>query len=297
MSSRALRRAVQARELAALSRNPPPEEVDSEDSGEDVSPPPQKQSVFALLGDDGSDPEGEDEGEEGKEESEVEREESSRDKEPVIPKQPDPTTSNKKKKKKKKKKSKAKLDPTPVSEDEIDAALRQLDLARPVAAETAGRPEEEQKFLCEILKVDSRNFDAANEMRRLFGRAALDGSEDPAGAGGPARGGGLLGRGRGGGGGGAPTGRRLTGRRNLFVQAKEEWPVVGSGGLGMEVVSSGLDGTTEFRFVHSPAYQDVQRQFMTCVASMGTALSLPLSLSLSLPLPPPLLLTPPPYAL
>lgn len=261
MSSRALRKAVRARELAALSQNPPAEE-EEEASDEDVSPPPQKPSLFALLSggdddDDGPDPK-EDSGDEA----------APQDEEPVIP---DPASTNATSKKKKKKKKKAKSKPAALDgEDEIDAALRQLDLERPVAAETdtgAG----EQESLCEVLKIDARNFDAANEMRRLFGRAALDSSDEPVGAGGPARGGGLgregMRRGRGG---GIPAARRLTGRRNPFVQAKEEWPVAGSGGLGMEVVSSGLDGTTEFRFVHSPAYQDVQRQFMMCVASMGT---------------------------
>lgn len=274
MSSRALRKALRARELAALSQNPPPAE-EEEESEDDVSPPPQKQSLFALLGDDDGDDGGDDDNiPDPKDEDDEDDEEASQDEEAVIPTHPDPATTSKKKKKKKKKKAKSKPVP-PEREDEIDVALRQLDLEQPVAAEV-DTGVGEQKSLCEVLKIDARNFDAANEMRRLFGRAALDGSDDPGGAGGPARGGGL-GRERGG---GAPTGRRLMGRRNLFVQAKEEWPVATSGGLGMELVSSGLDGTIEFRFVHSLAYRDIQRQFMMCVASMGTIPSYSLLLSL-----------------
>ena len=36
----------------------------------------------------------------------------------------------------------------------------------------------------------------------------------------------------------------------------------------MEIVHKRNDGTVEYRFVHSTAYQSVQRQFETCVASM-----------------------------
>lgn len=274
MSSRALRKALRARELAALSQNPPPAE-EEEESEDDVSPPPQKPSLFALLGDDDGDGDGDGDDDnipDPKDEDDEDDEEASQDEEPVIPTHPDPAATSKKKKKKKKK---AKSKPVPPErEDEIDAALRQLDLEQPVAAE-ADTGVGEQKSLCEVLKIDARNFDAANEMRRLFGRAALDSSDDPGVAVGPARVGGL-GRERGG---GAPKGRRLMGRRNLFVQAKEEWPVATSGGLGMELVSSGLDGTIEFRFVHSLAYRDIQRQFMMCVASMGTIPSYSLLLS------------------
>ena len=36
----------------------------------------------------------------------------------------------------------------------------------------------------------------------------------------------------------------------------------------MELVERLDDGTIEYRFVHNTVYQDVQRQFMSCVESM-----------------------------
>lgn len=129
--------------------------------------------------------------------------------------------------------------------------------------------------LCALLAINLQNLNAANEMRRLFGRAALgpnndDQTENRAGrrrgreerrhdlagavAGHDVAGGkGLLG---------------LSLRRNVFIPGKEEWPRATTGGLGMEVVRKGHGGVTEYRFVHSRSYQDVQRQFQTCVASM-----------------------------
>ena len=58
-------------------------------------------------------------------------------------------------------------------------------------------------------------------------------------------------------------------RRNLFIQGKEEWPALPSGGLTMEIVERRPNGVVEYRFVHSTTYQDVQRQFEICVASMN----------------------------
>ena len=36
----------------------------------------------------------------------------------------------------------------------------------------------------------------------------------------------------------------------------------------MEIVEKNADGTVEYRYVHNRAYQDVQSQFESCVASM-----------------------------
>jgi hypothetical protein len=240
MSGRALRKALRQRELAALSQKPEDTTQDEEEQDDDA-PPPQKPSLFALFG-------GEDEPEDEDEEEEVAVEK------PIIPKQEGASASSKKKKKKKKGKSKSAPLVQEAGEDEIDAALRILNLQRKNFGETPDVRVEESKRLSEILRVDPRNFDAANEMRRLFGRVALDGAEEH-GAGGRKR--------------AAVPARGLTGRKNTFVQAKEEWPVASSGGLGMETVSTDGDNVTEFRFVHSRAYQDVQKQFMMCVASMG----------------------------
>lgn len=247
MSGRAVRKALRQRELAALSQKSKPDSAVSDEESEEEVPPQQKQSLFALLG-------GEDEdGDAEKSDEDEEKEEALKD--PVAQKQEPTSTSSKKKKKKKKGKGKTAPSAQQEGEDEIDAALRVLNLQQRSTSAPEGRAEE-TKQLSEILCIDPRNLDATNEMRRLFGRAAIGGTDDPRGAGGRRR--------------PAAAGRGLTGRKNAFVQAKEEWPVSGSGGLGMETVATSTESVTEFRFVHSTGYQDVQRQFMMCVASMGT---------------------------
>ncbi|KAK6332927.1 hypothetical protein TWF696_002944, partial [Orbilia brochopaga] len=107
-----------------------------------------------------------------------------------------------------------------------------------------------------LLRIDPRFLDSENEMRKLFGRAAT--AREAAGAGAAGQ---------------DPRQRaqRLTsnvGRRNVFVQRGEGWPREGSGGLSMELVERKPDGTMIFQYIHSRAYQDVQRQFGECVRSM-----------------------------
>jgi len=125
------------------------------------------------------------------------------------------------------------------------------------------------KQLTSALSVDTQHLHAANEMRKLFGRAAVQGANDDEPAARPRRGqqvalaGAVAGR-------NAP-GRNLASlglRRNIFIQGKEEWPRATSGGLGMEIVGKRNDGTVEYRFVHTTAYQSIQQQFETCVAAM-----------------------------
>lgn len=139
------------------------------------------------------------------------------------------------------------------------------------------RPSEDLKRLYQLLAIDTKYLNALNEMKRLFGNVVLEG-EDAEGAG-PAQrrrrergrrhldlGGALAAR-------NSPVsrGQGLVGlalRRNVFMVGKESWPKATSGGLGMEVVERAWDLTTEYRFVHSSVYQDVQKQFHTCVESM-----------------------------
>ncbi|KAL8669716.1 MAG: hypothetical protein Q9168_005700 [Polycauliona sp. 1 TL-2023] len=163
----------------------------------------------------------------------------------------------------------------PASLDEIDLALRSLSMHSSAAQTATAVPPSHESFteMYRLLAVDSRNLNAANEMRRLFGSAVLGGENDEPGH--PRRrgrvqhldlGGALAGR-------NSPLsrGQGLSGlalRRNVFISGKEEWPKATSGGLGMELVEKLNDGTTEYRFVHNTAYQDVQRQFETCVESL-----------------------------
>ncbi len=160
--------------------------------------------------------------------------------------------------------------------DEIDLALKSL------SAKANGDPSssirvqinEANLQLYRLLAVESKHLNALNEMKRLFGNAVLENEDETADA--PRRrgrgpqqldlGAALAGRHS-----PASRGQGLAGlalRRNPFILGKEEWPKATSGGLGMELVEKMEDGTIEYRFVHSPIYQDVQRQFKTCVESM-----------------------------
>ena len=166
--------------------------------------------------------------------------------------------------------------------DEIDLALKSLSTkAKENTATTKGRPPGPDEFdlqLQHLLAVESKHLNALNEMKRLFGNVVLGNDNEDEAAAVPRR----RGRGRGprqldlAGALGARNspinrGQGLTGlalRRNFLIQGKEEWPKAAAAGLGMELVAKLDDGTTEYRFVHTQIYQDVQRQFHTCVESM-----------------------------
>ncbi|KAL8827922.1 MAG: hypothetical protein Q9170_006821 [Blastenia crenularia] len=159
--------------------------------------------------------------------------------------------------------------------DEIDLALKSLSMQSSTAGEKPAPSSSEENFpeMYRLLAIDSKNLNAANEMKRLFGNVVLEGENDePAQARRRGRmqhldlGGALAGR-------NSPVsrGQGLAGlalRRNVFIAGKEEWPKTTSGGLGMALVEKLNDGTVEYRFVHNTAYQDVQRQFETCVESL-----------------------------
>ena len=197
-----------------------------------------------------------------------------------------PKSKSKKKKKKAKKKVEQEMrsEHTPADKgrseestslDEIDLALKALS-TRPSVLEA--RPAVSSSYdtfpeMYRLFAVDSKNLNATNEMKRLFGNVVLEGDSDEPGQarrrGRPQHldlGGALAGR-------NSPVsrGQGLAGlalRRNVFMAGKEEWPKATSGGLGMELTEKLNDGTTEYRFVHNTTYQDVQRQFETCVESL-----------------------------
>ena len=161
--------------------------------------------------------------------------------------------------------------------DEIDQALKSLapkDRDDTYASSNA-KVDDGYKDLHRLLAVESKHLNALNEMKRLFGNVVLEGDDDGEA---PVRrhgrrqqrnldlGGALAAQNS-----RASRGQGLAGlalRRNVFMLGKEEWPKATSGGLGMEVVEKQNDGTTQYRFVHNTAYQDVQRQFESCVESM-----------------------------
>ena len=163
--------------------------------------------------------------------------------------------------------------------DEIDVALKSLSTksAEGSYAISYEKPNTAYEEMCRLLRVESKYLNALNEMKRLFGNVVLEADNEEAvtvGAGrrrgrGPQEldlGGALAGR-------NSPVsrGQGLAGlalRRNVFIMGKEEWPKASSGGLSMEVVGNAKHGQIEYRFVHNTAYQDVQGQFESCVASL-----------------------------
>ncbi|KAI9829097.1 MAG: hypothetical protein M1832_000120 [Thelocarpon impressellum] len=269
MSSRALRKAQRQREEElARQKEMKVDDSDEEDVEVQHAAPP-KQSLFAMLGgdeeDDEEDDEGDLEGEMGSAPNVTEADELRKQK-----------LAKKKKKKKAGPKKNVGKTSTPRADqpDDIDLALRSLAVTavRPTegASGVTSAADPELEKVSALLAVDSQHLNVANEMRRLFGRAALenDGGEAP-----PAR------RRRGhqqAGLGGAVAGHNMAGRglaalglrRNIFITGKEEWPRGTGGGLGMELVAQEDDSFTEYRIVHNGAYQDVQRQFESCRESM-----------------------------
>ena len=285
MSSRALRRAQRELEEKQIREKLAQDDQDEEESEPEVVPKTSaKPSLFAMLGD-GDDGNDEDEGEgEGEEDAEQDVVPDAGGSDHQSRSEPAPASKPSKKSKKKKKKAKAKgkaatatqSDATAKSMsdlDEIDQALLALNLtANGQAGDGSDQPgaavSEEKKQLFAALSVDTQHLHSANEMKKLFGRAALQNTEEEARHRQRGHQGGLAAAlaGR-----NAPGSRNLASlslRRNIFIQGKEEWPRATSGGLGMEIVEKRADGTVEYKFVHNRMYQDVQRQFQVCVASM-----------------------------
>ncbi|KZM19221.1 uncharacterized protein EKO05_0007320 [Ascochyta rabiei] len=276
MSSRALRRAQKEQEekelqerLARLAQEEEEEEEEEEPEEEVAPKPPSKQSLFAMLGDAGDD----EDGDEDDDDDDQEQDEPAP--KPLVQSTPAANPSRKSKKKKKRRGKNKSKTATPQADaadsglDEIDQALLALNLT---SSGKKGTDEpltpaisEETQQLFSALSIDTTHLHAANEMKKLFGRTALQHADDDEPRqrqqqGIAAR---VAGRNQ--------PGSRLTGlslRRNIFVQGKEEWPRATSGGLGMEIVEKRADGSVEYRFVHNTSYQETQRQFAVCVASM-----------------------------
>lgn len=286
MSSRALRKLQREQEqrnqLDALKED----NVPDDESEEEEVPARKILNAFDMLNEDGEEDEAND--------SDVAGPNGGKDAE-VLTKNPQaeasekPKTKSKSKKKKNKKKGKAleqadtpaKGAQTAAKEpqlDEIDIALKSLSTTSKNGADVplAAKIDEANLLLYRLLAVESKHLNALNEMKRLFGNVVLENEDEAGAAAGPPRrrgrvqnldlGGALAGRHS-----PASRGQGLAGlalRRNPFILGKEEWPKATSGGLSMELVEKLEDGTIEFRFVHNTLYQDVQRQFQTCVESL-----------------------------
>ncbi|KAK2861317.1 hypothetical protein FQN49_004332 [Arthroderma sp. PD_2] len=279
MSSRALRKLQKQKEIQ--------QNLDEvQDVSEDSEPVPisrPKINAFDLLGDQDDD---------NGNESDVEASATEENQRPASPLEVSKSTANKKKKKKNKKqraKKAAELaeTKTPDSEapeaDEIDLALKALALKHPLQPEDPKAKlggdlnDSIEQDLCALLEIDPKKLVSMNEMKRLFGNAAVESraspSESPSGNRRRDRnrraldlGAALTGRYS-----PASRGQDLSGvalRKNVLMQGKAEWPKATSGGLGMEIVQKSPTGVVEYEIVHNTAYKDVQRQFDMCVESM-----------------------------
>lgn len=288
MSSRALRKLQREQDEKRKQLEQPVEEEDVEREVEVPSTSGKKPyNAFDMLTEGGGEEEGTDEGEMSDRESPLDDGIASTATDGnSVPMMSKPK--GKSKKRRKNKKSKAAKgekgdeaternnpnNPTE-EEDEIDQALASLAMKTQDGSYTISHSkiDEANASLCRLLEVESRHLNALTEMKRLFGNITENEDEIPQ----PGRrrvrgpqhldlGGALAAR-------HSPVsrGQGLAGlslRRNVFMLGKEEWPKATSGGLGMEIERKESDGTTHYRYVHNTAYQDVQRQFQSCVESL-----------------------------
>jgi hypothetical protein len=260
MSSRALRKAQRLREEQAAQiaelqdESGIHEEDDTDEDVNNASNIKSKQISFSVLHID--------EDEDQDPESQPDTDEETRSGQ-TLPK----SSPSKKKKKKRKKKNKASgeapLLPGIETHDEIDKALQLLAKEPRKSLQNTDEIllDSSQTELQRLLSIDSRLLNPTNEMKRLFGNAAIGTDDDNNTQGAGRRR--IVGRNFG--------GKGLVGlglRRNIFAQGKEDWPKATGGGLGMELVEKKRNGTVEYKYVHNGAYQDVQRQFDECVRSM-----------------------------
>jgi len=229
-----------------------PEDEEEGEGEEEVLPVAKpRASLFAALGGD----------------DEEEQDEQSETEDAPEP-QPAPTTLTKKNKKKKKKGKKKQVVTTQnPDEDDIDRALKELNI-KPRAApggtsNGTGIPEHDT-----VLHISTHHLRDIHELRQVFGRDAIDAvlqtdREEERAA------------------------RRRQGqqratvdleaflkgdsskklpeislRRNIFVEGKESWPRATSGGLSMEEVRKDPEGGwVEYRYVHSDQYDRSQIEF------------------------------------
>ncbi|KAM3072691.1 hypothetical protein ACMFMF_007025 [Clarireedia jacksonii] len=276
MSSRQLRKLRQQRELEEQSKLRAQEE-EEEESDDDPLPVQSKPSLFANL----ATLKNENDEDDAKDSDHEEQPDDEGLNEPTPPPAP---TANKPKKSKKKKKAKNKTkdikkDPEDTSQnglDEIDEALKELNLKRSTGANANDTVQKDEGFerVCTLLGINTQHLKVANEMRSLFGSAAIGNhDDDEAGAGGRGhrrrqrmqqmdletvlKGHHKPGKGL----------SELTLRRNFFIQGKEEWPKSSSGGLSMAVLDdqTAIDGTVEYKYVHDQTYQALQQSFYAYV--------------------------------
>ncbi|KAL1864837.1 hypothetical protein VTK73DRAFT_5617 [Phialemonium thermophilum] len=159
--------------------------------------------------------------------------------------------------------------------DEIDRAIRELRLEHPRLSGAAGEPAtalaEASQRLSELFRINFVHLKVINEMRRLFGKEAIETAEaEDSGTnsvhsrrlrqmprdvdletflkGTP--------------------GQTISGvllRRNPFIDGRSHWPRGSPGGLTMSVVGDGQSEEVEFAFVHDKDYEAQEVNFFALV--------------------------------
>ncbi|KAI0116418.1 transcriptional repressor TCF25-domain-containing protein [Nemania sp. FL0031] len=286
MSSRQLRKLQKQRELEQL-QTPGAPKNDSDESEYEAPirrAKPSAFSGFAALGD--QDDEADDDDDNEGEPTET----SSRPAEsPVRPVNPSSSSKKSKKKKKKGKKPEASLAPpssktnapTRAGSDDIDEALRELNLAdKKSGALTTSQANTARSMaferICELLRINAHHLKVVNEMRNLFGRDAIaaalnEENEERARTqrprhmpqhvdletflkGQPGK-----------------TLPEVTLRRNPFLPGKETWPRAPTEGLTMRQLKEGvvadtsMPGAVEFTFAHDEHYNGLELRFFQMV--------------------------------
>lgn len=280
MSSRALRRLQKERELENQSKVTQDADGDVDMDG-DADPQPMARAnlrnAFVML--EGMDAEESDE--EDKQQDDQEAGVKANSGQMVTEQMSTQPSKARKKKKKNKKKAKEKQNiPRHRSDDpqhdEIDQALEELGMTNTAQLSQLSAGQNGQPARClELLSIEPRYLNPANEMRSLFGNIVLENSSnrrthrpqrrrEQNQQGGVDLATALTGRYS-----IASKGRELgalASRKTIFMQGKEEWPLATSGGLSMECDSS--TGKRQYNIIHNNTYQETQYQFKLAVDSM-----------------------------
>lgn len=282
MSSRQLRKLRQQQELLALQKESTERNAESgSDEDEELLPvsrpsKPKFAGFAALAGDDDQDEN--DCNDEGDDNELPEAHEE-------VPEEAASVKKNKKSKKKKKKAKKAETpaqdEPSPAADnelDEIDRAIQELNLAKDqssVMTSTGGdRAAEAAERVSQLLRINFQHLKVLNEMRRLFGKEAMETAEHEEDTHANAAHGHRQRQPRqnqqvdletflrGPPGKGMP---EVVRRRNPFIEGKSSWPRATAGGLTMATIGDTKADVVEFAFSHDMAYGQLDAQFFFLV--------------------------------
>ncbi|KAI1766471.1 DUF654-domain-containing protein [Hypoxylon sp. FL1150] len=286
MSSRQLRKLQKQQELQKLETQALAEDDELSDERPAHKPKASLFSGFAALGDENDDDEEGDAEEKGDELLAATETHTTTKPDPNDPMTDTPKTNPSKKSKNKKKKKKAKKQEAVSTaadvgqheeEDEIEQALRELNLQKPEGTSQDNNSSmKAYERICELLSINTSHLKVINEMRNLFGREAIaaahtEEEQDQ-----------------------TRTRRQLhilqervdletflkgqpgkklsevTLRRNPFLTGKDNWPNATTEGLTMEQLKEGseeegdfvrMPGIAEFRFVHDNKYNILEERF------------------------------------